>query len=73
MRCCVRRRQTGHRRIPEETSPGRWQVSVPIMALNARLGTVAIDCTTQPPCRKPVHERGGTQFHWCWECLFLSL
>ena len=32
----------------EETSPGRWQVFVPIMGLNARLGTVAIDYTTQP-------------------------
>jgi hypothetical protein len=32
----------------EETTPGRWQVFIPIMGLNARLGTVAIDYTTQP-------------------------
>jgi hypothetical protein len=31
----------------EETTPGRWQVFVPVMGLNARLGTVAIDYTTQ--------------------------
>lgn len=33
----------------EETVAGRWQVFVPIMGLNARLGTVAIDYQAVPP------------------------
>ncbi|MGA7181069.1 MAG: hypothetical protein WBX11_16005 [Thiobacillaceae bacterium] len=32
----------------EETAPGKWLVMVPIMGLNARLGTVAIEYETPP-------------------------
>jgi hypothetical protein len=32
----------------EETAPGKWLVIVPIMGLNARLGTAAIDYQAQP-------------------------
>lgn len=32
----------------EQTAPGRWLLVVPVMGLNARLGTVAVDYRTPP-------------------------
>jgi hypothetical protein len=32
----------------EETAPGQWLLVVPVMGLNARLGTVAIDYRAPP-------------------------
>lgn len=37
----------------EEMAPGKWQVFVPIMGLNSRLGTVAIDYQALPPVAAP--------------------
>lgn len=32
----------------EETAPGRWQIAIPVMGLNAKFGTIAIDYQAAP-------------------------
>lgn len=39
---------TAERITAEETAPGQWLLVVPVMGLNARLGTVAIDYRAPP-------------------------